>query len=98
MSQGPERGSDQRGGAGNGRNSPPISGAEFAGLGLQFALSILLFIYVGRWLDGRLGSAPWLTVAGAFVGAAAGFYALVRRAKVPPSGGAGGAGRGGRQP
>ena len=31
---------------------------RYAGLGLQFALSILLFLYVGQWLDGRLGTKP----------------------------------------
>jgi ATP synthase protein I len=50
----------------------------FAGSGIQLVVSILLFVYVGRWLDGKLGTSPWLLVLGAFVGAFAGFYSLYR--------------------
>lgn len=41
-------------------------------------MSILLFVYVGRWLDGKFGTTPWLLVLGAFVGAFAGFYSMYR--------------------
>jgi len=41
-------------------------------------VSILLFVYVGRWLDGKFGTTPWLLVLGAFVGAFAGFYSMYR--------------------
>ncbi|HEX4933264.1 MAG TPA: AtpZ/AtpI family protein [Gemmatimonadaceae bacterium] len=54
-------------------------GAEYAGLGLQFALSILLFLYVGQWLDRRLGTEPWLMIAGVFTGAGASFYSMYRK-------------------
>jgi ATP synthase protein I len=58
----------------------PIPGAmEYAGAGLQFALGILLFLYLGQWLDGKLGTAPWLTILGVFVGFGASFYAIVSR-------------------
>lgn len=58
----------------------PIPGAmEYAGAGLQFALSILLFLYVGQWADGKLGTAPWLTILGVFVGFGASLYGIVRR-------------------
>lgn len=50
----------------------------FAGAGIQLVLSILLFVYLGRWLDGKLGTSPWLLVLGAFVGAFAGFYSMYR--------------------
>jgi F0F1-type ATP synthase assembly protein I len=46
------------------------------GVGLQFAASIALFLFGGRWLDGRLGTAPWLMVAGVLLGGAAGFYSI----------------------
>lgn len=62
-------------GAGPGGPSP----ASFAGAGAQFVLSILLFLYIGKWLDGKLGTAPWLLMSGVFVGAAAGFYSFYRR-------------------
>ena len=56
------------------------SGAgRYAGAGIQFAASILLFVFVGQWLDERLGTEPWLLILGVFVGAAAGFYSLYRQ-------------------
>jgi hypothetical protein len=48
--------------------------ARFAGLGLTWALSVLLFLGGGWWLDQRLGITPVLTILGAFTGAGAGFY------------------------
>ncbi|HKV52928.1 MAG TPA: AtpZ/AtpI family protein [Gemmatimonadaceae bacterium] len=69
----PATGRGQRGTLGSG----PSPGA-FAGSGIQFVITILLFVYVGRWLDGKFGTSPWLLVLGAFVGAAAGFYSMYR--------------------
>ena len=66
-----------KGPAGGGTGSP--SPATFAGAGVQFVISILLFLYIGKWLDGKLGTAPWLLMAGVFVGAGAGFYSFYRR-------------------
>ena len=53
-----------------------VSLARYSGLGLQLAASVGLFMAGGRWLDGKLDTGPWLTLVGAFVGAAAGFYSL----------------------
>ena len=36
---------------------------------------------VGWWLDGKLGTAPWLMLVGIALGAAGGFYSMVK--KVP---------------
>jgi F0F1-type ATP synthase assembly protein I len=55
------------------------SPASFAGAGLQFVVSILLFLYIGKWLDQKLGTAPWLLMLGVFVGAGAGFYSFYRK-------------------
>ena len=55
------------------------SGAEFAGLGLQFAGAMGLFGFLGWWLDGRLGTGPWLLILMIFVGAGAAFYSMYRR-------------------
>jgi ATP synthase protein I len=53
--------------------------AEFAGVGLQFAASILVFLYLGQWLDRKLGTAPWLLIVGVFLGAGASFYSMYRK-------------------
>jgi len=55
------------------------SASEFAGVGLQFAASIILFLFVGQWLDRKLGTAPWLLIVGVFLGAGVGFYSLYRK-------------------
>ena len=57
---------------------------EFLGVGMQFAASIVLFLFVGRWLDDRLGTEPWLLILGVFLGATAGFYSLYRRLVIEP--------------
>lgn len=52
--------------------------ARYTGFGLSWALSVLLFLLIGYWLDGRWGTLPWLTILGAFVGATGGFLSLYR--------------------
>ena len=52
--------------------------ARLSGHGLTIALSTGLFLLGGWWVDGRLGTTPLLTVIGALVGAAAGFYSLLQ--------------------
>jgi F0F1-type ATP synthase assembly protein I len=54
---------------------------QFMGLGLQFVLAILLFLYVGKWVDGKLGTTPWLMITGVFTGAGAAFYSMYRALK-----------------
>jgi F0F1-type ATP synthase assembly protein I len=50
-----------------------------AGLGLQFAVSTLLFLYAGQWLDRKLHSTPLCLVIGTFIGATVGFFIIYRR-------------------
>jgi F0F1-type ATP synthase assembly protein I len=52
---------------------------EYAVAGIEFAAAILVFLFAGQALDRRLGTAPWLVVIGACLGAAAGWYALYRK-------------------
>jgi hypothetical protein len=68
------RGGRPGGGAGAGGSL-----AGYAGAGLQFALAILLFVYLGQWLDRRFGTEPWLLLIGVFVGAGGGFYSIYRK-------------------
>ena len=61
---------------------PPTGGvpaSELAGFGVQFVVAILLFLYVGQWLDRRFGTAPWLMLVGICVGAGGSFYAMFRK-------------------
>ena len=47
-------------------------------IGLELAVFLLVFIFLGRYLDSRLGTEPWLFMTGATVGFIAGFYNLFR--------------------
>jgi len=55
------------------------SASEFAGVGLQFAASIIVFLLAGQWLDRKLGTTPWLLMVGVFFGAGGGFYSMYRK-------------------
>lgn len=69
------------------RKAAPGQAAEtskYLGIGLTWALSTALFLYLGSLADARLGTAPWLTLIGAFVGAAAGFYYMYHHLVVAP--------------
>lgn len=54
--------------------SPQVEISRYLGFGLTWALSTLLFLWLGTLADKWLGTKPALTLIGAFVGAAAGFY------------------------
>jgi F0F1-type ATP synthase assembly protein I len=56
-----------------------LSGSEFAGIGLQFAVTLVVFSLAGVWLDRKLGTSPWLTVALVFLGGGFGFWSMYRR-------------------
>lgn len=61
---------------------PRFSGGgagQYAGMGVQFAGAILLFLYAGNWVDGKLGTAPLFLISGVFVGAGLSFYSIYRR-------------------
>lgn len=56
-----------------------ISGSEFAGAGLQFAVTLVLCALAGIWLDKRLGTSPWLLIVLVLGGAGLGLWSMVRR-------------------
>ena len=60
-----------------------VSG-QFMGLGLTWALAVLLFLGVGAWVDSKIGTAPILMIVGAFVGGGAGFYSLYYHIVIEP--------------
>lgn len=57
--------------------------ARFAGLGLQFAATFLVFGALGWWLDRRWGTGPWLMTAGILLGATGAFWSLLHRVQPP---------------
>ena len=56
-----------------------LPGADFAGVGIQFAFAIIVFLFAGQWLDKRLGTNGLFTILGVFVGGGAAFYNMYRK-------------------
>ena len=54
--------------------------AKLASVGIEFSLSTLIGLLGGRWLDGKLGTQPWLMIVGLVLGVVAGFRSLLRAA------------------
>ena len=50
-------------------------------LGLEIVLSVMFGLFGGRWLDGKLGTEPWLTVLGFFFGCGAAVKSIMRTMK-----------------
>lgn len=56
-----------------------LSAGSYAGLGLQFLVGIILFLYVGKWIDAKLGTNPVFLISGVFLGGAGSFYIVYRK-------------------
>lgn len=63
---------------------PSAQASKYVGVGLTMALSTGLFLYLGVRADRWLGSSPWLTLVGTFVGAAAGFWYMYYHLVIEP--------------
>lgn len=61
-----------------GGEPPLVTMARYSGHGLTLALATAGFLFLGWWMDGKLGTAPWLTILGALVGAGGGFYHILQ--------------------
>ncbi|CAN5408600.1 hypothetical protein BH10BAC5_BH10BAC5_08260 [soil metagenome] len=49
---------------------------QYSGLGIQLAAVILIFLFVGMWLDGKLGTGYLFTLSLTFIGFFGGFYSF----------------------
>lgn len=63
-----------------GVQSAPVFGTagKYMGLGIQFAGSILVFLWLGQWVDRKLGTGGLFVLIGVFIGAGAAFYSMYR--------------------
>jgi Putative F0F1-ATPase subunit Ca2+/Mg2+ transporter len=52
-----------------------------AGLGLQCGAILTACTLGGLWLDRRLGTLPWLLLAGVTLGLITGFYLIIQRSR-----------------
>jgi len=52
---------------------------RYAGLGIQLAASLVVFVLVGQWADRKLGTNGILTIVAAFLGFGGTMYSLIRQ-------------------
>jgi len=50
----------------------------FLTMGIQLALAVVAFFFLGRWLDALFGCAPWLMLAGLALGIVGGLVQFFR--------------------
>ena len=58
--------------------------ARVGSVGIELALSTVVGLLGGQWLDKKLSTAPYLTVIGLLLGITAGFRSLLRVARRKP--------------
>ena len=60
---------------------PPVSAGAgaAAGMGLTFAISVVVFLLAGQWMDRKFGTEPLFLMVFVFVGAGASFYSIYRK-------------------
>ncbi|MFT5049132.1 MAG: ATP synthase protein I [Chlamydiales bacterium] len=59
-----------------------IQGKEYgrlSGIGMQFALTIVLMAFAGHWLDRRLGTLPLFLILGVLLGFLGGTISMIKR-------------------
>ena len=54
---------------------------SYASVGLEILLSVLFGFLIGRWLDGKFGTDPYITIGGFVFGMATAARFLMRAAK-----------------
>ena len=52
---------------------------KYLGIGVQFAVTILVGVFAGHFLDGKFQTTPWCTLAGAAFGLTLGFVELLKK-------------------
>ena len=58
---------------------------QLSTIGMSFVFAIILGFGAGFWLDGAIGTKPWFTFIGFFVGLAAGVLNVYRVMKLADS-------------
>jgi ATP synthase protein I len=51
---------------------------QLSTIGLSFVFALVIGFAAGYWVDGKLGTSPWLTFVGFFLGLAAGVLNVYR--------------------
>lgn len=59
--------------------SDDVSPLALAGMGMQFFVALIAFVYAGNWVDARLDTSPVFLFAGVFLGGGSTFYLSYKR-------------------
>lgn len=51
---------------------------NYLGLGLQLAVTVVVMVFLGIWLDEKFVTGPWLTVFCSFLGIFAALYSFIK--------------------
>ncbi len=51
--------------------------APFLTLGIQLALSVVVFFFLGKWMDSRFNTSPWLMLGGLIIGGVGGMVKFI---------------------
>jgi ATP synthase protein I len=52
--------------------------APYLGLGLQLAITVVVMVFLGLWLDGKFNTSPLLTIVCSFLGVFAALYNFIK--------------------
>ncbi|MEM5794671.1 MAG: AtpZ/AtpI family protein [Bacillota bacterium] len=53
--------------------------SAFGNIGFTLASSVLVGLFLGRWIDGYLHTSPWALIIGIFLGVVAGFWSIYKQ-------------------
>ena len=63
------------------RGKPIQSYLRYSAVGIELGLSVLVGLFVGKYLDDWLGTKPWLLLLFLILGVVAGFRSIIRAAR-----------------
>jgi ATP synthase protein I len=63
------------------RTKRAFNALSASSIGLELGISVAIGLWFGWWLDGKLGSAPWMMLAFLLLGLVAGFRGVFRAVK-----------------
>jgi len=69
---------------GGGKSPGPM---RYAGLGIQLAVILVIFVFAGQWADRKLGTGGIITIVAAFLGFGGTMYSLIRTLNKKDGGG-----------
>ncbi len=62
----------------DGRSNFAVNYGPYLGLGLQLAVTVIVMVFLGIWLDDKFSTKPWMTVIFSFLGIATALYSFLR--------------------